>query len=519
MDFVEETVFSPLPASASTPESDPFSFDFLEQPSGSESASLSSANPLTGNMNEPKLGGTFKDEVVWIGGPPKDDWSGPSFDSPATPLCLRNLDASSEIKGCTKRTAGLVDLKFKRDDSNFSLIAFADAALQHMQQTGMDTVFHMTGVDANGEGAEELFTFHTRFTKQAVIDHVQSKIDDGSFDKHQVDALSQSALWLANSLDESLKSSLRTQIAARPSGPVLWMAIVGEVQANTLDRCDKLADAFKALTLSQFKGENVRDHAASAEEMLTQLERDNQLPRNHLKTIVDAFCVCTVDDFKIHWMSRRHAVDVFIKDSAGKDEKVVKQLSNFVHWSDLLEEGKEKFLGLQKQWGPAKDGGPNTAAMLSKLSAQVASLNQQLKAKSPASNGSGNGNGNGSNQNKELKCFKCGKPGFTKKTCPDCNPNRDASNNNGNNNSGGGNGNSSGGKWAAPKDGEPTQKTVNGVLFKWCQKCRGGKGHWNKTHSTDEHKENFFKDKKKEDGEPSAKLASCDQELHVSWAG
>jgi hypothetical protein len=38
-----------------------------------------------------------------------------------------------------------------------------------------------------------------------------------------------------------------------------------------------------------------------------------------------------------------------------------------------------------------------------------------------------------------------------------------------------------------PKDGEKEATTVNGVIWHYCQKCFGGKGSWNKTHTTSEH--------------------------------
>ncbi len=59
----------------------------------------------------PRLGGiigTYK----WIGGPPNEDFTGPAYAGPSTPLCYRNLDTSSEIKGFVKRTEGC-STKFK----------------------------------------------------------------------------------------------------------------------------------------------------------------------------------------------------------------------------------------------------------------------------------------------------------------------------------------------------------------------------------------------------------------------
>ena len=137
----------------------------------------------------------------------------------------------------------------------FNLLAFADEALSHMQSTGMDTVFYMKGADSNGQGGEELFTYHSKYTKSAVAVLIKKRIDDGVFDSCALACLRESAQWLVNSLDESLKGSLRPQLATRPSGPEVWMMIVAEVQADSLRKCALPEKQFKALTLAQFKGE------------------------------------------------------------------------------------------------------------------------------------------------------------------------------------------------------------------------------------------------------------------------
>ena len=128
--------------------------------------------------------------------------------------------------------------KFKKLDEDYSLLAFADDCLRHMQQHGLDTVFYMEGVAINGTGGKELFACHTRCSKEAVDAHVKSP--NHFNDDHSKIALKESAEWLLNLLDESLKTSLRSVIAKRPSGPQLWMAIVREVQANSIHNCGPL---------------------------------------------------------------------------------------------------------------------------------------------------------------------------------------------------------------------------------------------------------------------------------------
>ena len=51
-------------------------------------------------------------------------------------------------------------------------------------------------------------------------------------------------------------------------------------------------------------------------------------------------------------------------------------------------------------------------------------------------------------------------------------------------------------KTIAPKEGEPTTKTVDGKEFHFCTKCRGGKGLWAR-HKEKDHKNGFKPDNSK----------------------
>ena len=106
-------------------------------------------------VSKPKFGGYYPGSgtVVWIGGPPLADFTGTTLTAFQSPLAVRGLSPESEMKGYTKRVMDGCATKFKRDDTEFNLLAFADEALNHMQNTGIDTVFHMKGsTDATGAG-------------------------------------------------------------------------------------------------------------------------------------------------------------------------------------------------------------------------------------------------------------------------------------------------------------------------------------------------------------------------------
>ena len=112
-----------------------------------------------------------------MSGPPLEDYSATALTQPVTPLCIRTDDPTSEIKGYSKRVLEGNAIKFKRNDPEFPLLAFADEALNHMQTHGMDTVFYLKGEDVNGEGAEDLFTYHDKYTKSTVEKFITDSLD------------------------------------------------------------------------------------------------------------------------------------------------------------------------------------------------------------------------------------------------------------------------------------------------------------------------------------------------------
>ena len=353
------------------------------------------------------------------------DFSGSHNKMPKTPLCIRGLEPSYEMKGHTARVMSGCATKFKRDDPEFPLMAFATECLNHMESHGLDTVFYLKGVQANGTGGEELFTYHSKYTKSQVDEFIwKAQVADSNgvtkFDSFCVSALQESQQWLLNSLDESLKSALRPSLAKRPTGPQLWMMIVAEVQSDSLRRCQMLVKKFEALSLSKFKGENIRDYSKEAEEILLQLERDDQLPKTHLLDIVDDLTACTVMDFKVMWMGKHPTVEAFVKDSLGKDKNVVALMPNKIHFSDLLEEAKEMFtnLGDSNKWGAMSQSKEDAmVAQLKAMTAKVNTLTNQLKSK-PPTNENKDGGGGGGGEKKKRRCFVCDSEKHIKKVCP-----------------------------------------------------------------------------------------------------
>ena len=464
---------------------------------------------------KPVFGGLYGDgtKAVWIGGPPLENWNNTSLSAPTTPMCIRGDDPSSEMKAYSKRVLEGNEIKFKRDDPDYPLLSFAADAKTHMETYGMDSVFYMKGTSTAIPDGEELFTYHNKYTTSGVKNFIETQKNNNVYDKYALDTLKESSSWLINSLDDTLKTSLRNQIRGNVPGPLLWMIIVSEVQHQSLKRASNLEDDFKKCKLSDFKGENVREYCDKVSAILYQLDKDGELPRLCLIRIIDAFCACTVLDFRVRFMGRRSEVEKFLRDSAGKDKAAIAQMNNYIDYDTLLTEGKEAYADLTDQWGPAKAAKEAPNALLSKFKALESKLDQALTKQNNNNSSSTN---NGGRNNGKRKCFNCGSEDHLAKDCPK----KKDTNTNKSNNGGGGNDDDDFRNLPAPKEGEPTKKQIKGgKTIYYCSKCRRGKGVWNDTHETADHVNGWVKQNKDKSTDPSAsaKVAAVDQSLFSSW--
>jgi len=385
------------------------------------------------------------------------------------------------MKSYRGRTSGS-EVKFKRDDTDYPLESFANDCFAHMEEHGLDTFFYMKGVDTTGAGGQDLFHYHTSYTSSVVASFI-SECTTGSptpgmtpcgiaqLDSHGLSALRDSGTYLLNSLDETLKSSLRPLLPPRPCGPTVWMAIVDEVEGDSIRRLRDCRTKFEALTVAQFRGENVADYAKAAFKHLQPLERHNKLEPDDLLTIIDQLCKVSVQDFKIPWMTRRTAVEDYVREVSGKDASVIAKLPNRMTYHELLERAKKDYQNLQQQWSSAglndKKNNPVQAlqSKLDQLDSKLNKVSQGLSVKttpgkqklSPGKDG------------KPRRCFDCNSE-YHLRGSPDC-PKKKTSD------GGGGGGGSDppkpagSGKWAAPKSGEPHTKTIDGKEKHYCSTC------------------------------------------------
>ena len=146
-------------------------------------------------------------------------------------------------------------------------------------------------------------------------------------------------------------------------------------------------------------------------------------------------------------------------------------------------------------------------AKISKLTALVTKLDNRLASMKGKGGGGGSDGKGGSNDGKEwhkkATCNHCRQKGHKCPTKDDGKPDVRAKTPKGP---------STGtGKWAPPKDGEPTTKEIDGTKWMWCSKCNKGAGRWTLNHETSGHQADWKP--KDTDGAGSANIASISAEL------
>jgi hypothetical protein len=402
----------------------------------------------------PTIGGVYHD-IAWTGGKPDAGWTKSANQTPNTPFAMR-MEGEKAIKTYARNTTGR-SLKFKRDDPQDSLHCFAEDAATHMEQTGMDSVFYFAD-PVDPTRMLDLFESHMHFTPEAVRTSILTMKASNTYDSYDLDNLKHSRTWLENSVDPTLWNSIRPQITREHTGPDLFMTIVAELQSDSIQSMRAKERKFEALKLKDYPGENVKLLNTDILLLVEVMEKNRSLPIDALLTIVDKYTESASEDFRVHFMQRRSAVEAHIKSIAGKSPLIVSQMVGAITPRSLVLESNAKMQSL-KDTGPHKwpatatandkGGAPDFMAHMAKLvESQVSAVLQQ---RAPHRSGY---------DKSQVVCYNCNEPGHLKRDCPK-EP-------------------ASSWKKTAPAAGDAQTKFSDGRNWHWCGVCN----RWSSTHGT-----------------------------------
>jgi hypothetical protein len=319
----------------------------------------------------------------------------------------------------------------------------------------MDSVFRVE----SSNGTENFILENWGSVKEEDVTSWVNKLLTGEdvckFDKYN---LTRSGKFLKNSITHELWDRIRTSVPdSQPSGPQVFTAIVLSHQVSSATVVRTLVMELSNLRLNKIPGENVELLSQLVIEKAQCICGTGQEPRDFNMLVATCFLQSKSSQFeaianKIH--------------SEADDMKIKDWKTEIVH--PLL----KKYTSLKAQ-GLWPTVGNHTE--IQGLHAKIIALEARLNDGGSGSSYTQNNDSRGAGAKREPTCWKCGEKGHVKPNCPKSDENGSSRTSAGNNN-----------VKAPPKDGENHTRTRDGVVEKWCRRCR----RWtrgDKAHLTEEH--------------------------------
>jgi hypothetical protein len=354
------------------------------------------------------------------------------------------------------KVAMSIQKPFDSSDKSYPLPSFAKDVWMHLQKFGMDTVFYFP--DPSSKTLVDVVNNHPRFTKSFIASEIKRASEGtGHYTScpYAIDALRDSGTYIYKSLSRPLQLRMQTCLSdprLGSSGPVLWMALVEELQSNSYQVYKQLVREVESMSLASYNGENVADFVYQMKLKLEDLEAAKQLPPDILLTIINAFSSSSVDEFRFSFMTQRSQIETFLRESQGKDPTAIALLSNYKSPQALLDEGLSLYRSLYDggRWGPSKAVSANTGQLTRNRNRTA---DTRKTSETPKNNEGSNPKSEDTNTTpKEAVTTDDGKNEW---------------------------------KEVPPKKGESSTKKVGTYEWHWCAKCK----RWRVHHNTSTHKD------------------------------
>jgi hypothetical protein len=348
------------------------------------------------------------------------------------------------------------------DSSPKSLTSWINSLRVYLIECGLDTVFCVYHALTNTEinilidwgsiSADDVLAWVTEL--QTGVSHTDgTTLPVCSYD---LDNLKWSGRAVLNSITVALWDTLETQIGVDATGPEAYIAIINHLQQVSSGAIRLLVKELKELCLIDEPGQDVGEFIKKIV-MKCRTILCTGSPPDDLRVIIAArFLGSDVFEFSLVASSLHNEIEMATRDGSRDWEYVCKTLS-------------AKFVSLlgQKLWPPLQ-GKASVEDPLAALHAQVNKLTVQMNGPLGSKGGT-----------ETRTCFKCGAVGHLANACLQEDPPT------GGRQGSGGRGGSCN---TAPKLGEPTTKTVDGVKWCFCATCRlltkGPKAHLTEQHVT-----------------------------------
>ena len=257
----------------------------IKSPSNNGSDSASVFMPV-----KPKFGRVEEIEhdkhAAWTGGKLTSDWTGLEIVAPASihPTHFRSTSISGQAKSLSHHIQGL-EPKFSRSSN---LQTFKKKVMKHSVSHGLDTISCVNSPATTHEVVSVIHS-HSLFTLKT--GKSASREIQPHFNQHCRDNDRDVKAFLLSSVDSELEKQLCENCDTDECTFVdLWMHLIQQVRAVSIDRFDKIKDALKARQFNDCAGENVEslasDHLADWKDLHGANLCDPNLSLHMLKTIM-----------------------------------------------------------------------------------------------------------------------------------------------------------------------------------------------------------------------------------------
>ena len=417
-------------------------------PSGNTGLGLTPGATIVSLPPVPRVGG-IDGSTPWTGGSELDPRT-----SPLDILCYRPLDFTAKQKQMIALKEGLEEsrrLDLPNDTGKtISLVSWIQEVKLLVETRGFDTVFRLV----SGLSETYLLDKWGEVTQSQVEQMIESYTD-----RYDLENLRLSGLALRDSLGADLYSRVPSLTGENASGPLIFKVAIDQVMFMNANMIRHLSNTLGSLKLKDIDGENVGKLGEQITQLAREIEGSGRPPSDLLNLVSRPYTTGSVDMFKTYALSVHS--QVMTGTYSRTWDKLVTEHNSF--YRDLVQSG---------DYPPANGSNQDQDGVIHALIAQA--IDKKLEQIVPSGGKGRNGGDNTNSTTRNVrKCFACGSEDHLIRNCP----NRGEKN------------------WRhIPPDtskGDPTEKTVDGILYRWCGKCRGNKGLWtegDKAHFTSDHR-------------------------------
>ena len=415
--------------------------------------------------------------VAFVGGKPGPNYAGVTPSGPESSACYRFPPGSSAKREYVNTP---VTLKWKKGDKDYSLEMLLKAAESQHKDNGNDSVGAY--VEMPGTGNMELLS---KAYRSVTVDHVKSTSEearDSIWDQHAKNSDREAKRNFRALLDTTIREDVDERAEDDDTCVTYVMRLVSMVTSTSLTVFESKIEELKKLSPLQYAGQNIVEYTTAALRICKLLDANGQWRWTLLIPILEALTKVTVVIFKQHFMnlvvSATEAIGGINHLQPDEASKEMRKLG--LHYQDIL--GKAESMYHNLPWPPRDN--PTKGATLAEPAINFGDTSPPLASLKP----------------EDIEKFVLA---VLEKKQP-----------------------AKATKWRENYAGDKITK--DGKEWVWCKQCRGGKGLYTDSHTTDTHEAGKGRSKRTTLPDPnsantasttggSANIASDGEGIDVDW--